>query len=155
MSSKGNKSNVVARLTITRADNTKLIIEVESNASFSDFYRYYKQTGNRRSTKTLAFTRSRNQGLHYINAQQQTPGLEAIANSITASSRAFLGAQNGKTNPVTSMHLRIIRKREYKRLLHAAPTGMPVVRPIFPVRNPTAGILLLLPTRRANVQVGE
>lgn len=150
-----NKSKVVARLTIVRADNSRLIIEVHNDSTFSEFFHYYKQAGMKRSTKVLAFTRSRNQGLSHINAQQQTPGLEVIANSITASSRAFLGEQNGKTNPVTSMKLRILRKREYKKLLHAAPIGMPVVRPIFPVRNPRLGILLLLPTRRVNVQVGE
>ena len=150
-----NKSKVVARLTIVRADESRLIIEVNSNSTFSEFYFYYRQVGTKRSTKALAFTRSRTQGLKYINAHLETPGLEVIANSIKSSSRAFLGQVAGKENPVTSMKLRIIRKREYKRLLNMAPVGMPVVRPIFPVRNPSAGILLLLPTRRVNVQVGE
>jgi hypothetical protein len=150
-----NKSNVVARLTITRADNTKTIIEVHNDSTFSEFYFYYRQTGMKRSTKVLAFTRSRNQGLHHINAQQQTPGLEVIANSIKASSKALLGrGVDGKENPVTSIKLRIIRKREYMRLLHMAPMGMPVVKPIFPVRNPRLGILLLLPSRRVSEQVG-
>jgi len=153
---KDSKNKVVARLTITRADNQKLIIEVHSNATFSNFYQYYRQTGNRRSTKTFIHVRSRNEGLRYINAHRQIPGLEVLAERITSSNKVFYG-QDGKAkerNPVTSIKLRIIRKREYKKLLNAAPTGMAIVRDVFPVRNPSVGILLLLPTRRVSEQVG-
>ncbi len=149
-------SNVVARLTITRADDTKVIIEVQADAKFSEFYKYYRQTGMKRSTKEFIHSKSRNDGLlHYLNPQRQTPGLEVLAERFTASQPAFYGTQTkGERNPFTSMKLRIIRKREYKKLLHAAPVGMPVVRPIFPVRNPGIGILMLLPTRRVSEQVG-
>src|SRR5688500_9277198 len=105
-----NKSKVVARLTIARADNTKTIIEVHNDSTFSEFFRYYRQAGMKRSTKVLAFTRSRNQGLHHINAHLQTPGLEIIRDRILASNAAFLGRVKGKENPITSMKLRIIRK---------------------------------------------
>ena len=50
----GKKNNqVVARLTITRADETKTIIEVWSDATFSNFFKYFRQTGMKRSTKAL------------------------------------------------------------------------------------------------------
>ena len=146
----GKKNNVVARLTITRANNWKTIIEVHSDATFSKFYTYYRQFGNRRSTKEFIHTRSRNEGLRYINAHLQTPGLEVLADR--AADKVYYG--RFKHNAVTSMKLRIIKKREYRRLLHAAPIGMPVVKPIFQVRNPTVGIPLLLPTRRVREEVG-
>ncbi len=146
----GKTNNVVARLTITRANNMKVIIEVHSDATFSKFYTYYRQTGNRRSTKEFIHMRSRNEGLHYINAHLQTPGLEVLADR--AANKVYYGY--AAQNPVTSMKLRIIKKREYRRLLNMAPTGMPVVKVIFPVRNPKVGILLLLPTRRVSEQVG-
>ena len=145
-----NKNNVVARLTITRANNQKVIIEVHSDATFSKFYTYYRQTGNRRSTKEFIHTRSRNEGLRHINAQQQTPGLEVLADRAVNKVFYSYAAQN----PVTSMKLRIIKKRLYRKLLNAAPVGMPVVKPIFKVKNPSVGILLLLPTRRVSEQVG-
>lgn len=151
---KNNK--VVARLTVTRADGSRLIIEVHNDSTFSKFFFYFRQTGNRRSTKTFIHTRSRNEGLRHINAQQQTPGLEVLADRITSSNRVFYG-RDGRAkerNPVTSMRLRIIRKREYRKLLNAAPTGMPVVRPIFKAKKPSVGILLLLPTRRVSAEVG-
>ena len=146
----GKKNNVVARLTITRANNWKTIIEVHHGATFSKFYTYYRQFGNRRSTKEFIHTRSRNEGLHYINAHMQTPGLEVLADR--AANKVYYGY--AAQNPVTSMKLRIIKKREYRKLLHAAPVGMPIVRPIFKVKNPSVGILLLLPTRRIREQVG-
>lgn len=152
-----NKNNkVAARLTINRADGSRLIIEVHNDSTFSKFFFYYRQIGNRRSTKEFIHTKSRNEGLRYINAQQQTPGLEVLADHITSSNKVFYG-RDGRAkerNPVTSMKLRIIKKREYRKLLNAAPAGMPVVRPIFPVRNPSVGILLLLPTRRISAEAG-
>lgn len=148
-----NKNNkVAARLTINRADGSRLIIEVHNDSTFSKFFHYFRQTGNRYSTKEFIHAKSRNEGLRYINAQQQTPGLEVLADRITSSNKVFYG-RDGRAkerNPVTSMKLRIIRKREYRKLLNAAPVGMPVVRPIFKVKNPSVGILLLLPTRRVN-----
>ena len=153
----GKKNNVVARLTITRANDQKLIIEVHSDATFSSFYQYFRQTGNRRSTKEFIRTGNRNDGLSAMESYRKAPGLDVLATGFAAKQTVFYDrdGQMKERNPITSMKLRIIRKREYKRLLHAAPVGMPVVKPIFPVRNPKAGILLLLPTRRANVQVGE
>lgn len=152
-----NKNNVVAQLTINRANNIKLIIEVHKDANFSNFYRYYRQTGNRWSTKEFIHTKSRNEGLNYINAHRQTPGLEVLAERITSSNKVFYGrdGQAKERNPITSMKLRIIRKREYRRLLNAAPTGMPIVRDIFKAKNPSVGILLLLPTRRINAEAGQ
>ena len=147
-----SKSNVVARLTIARADNTRVIIEVNSESTFAKFFYYYKQVGMKRSTKEFIHTKSRNEGLHYINAHRQAPGLEVLAERITSSNKVFYGrdGQAKERNPVTSIKLRIIRKREYKKLLHAAPVGMPVVKPIFKVKNPSVGILLLMPTRRVS-----
>ena len=151
-----NSNKVVARLTINRADGSRLIIEVNRDSTFSKFFHYFRQTGNRRSTKEFIHTKSRNEGLNYMNAHLQTPGLEVLAERITSSNKVFYGrdGQAKERNPVTSIKLRIIRKREYRRLLNAAPVGMPIVKPIFKVRNPSAGILLLLPTRRISAEAG-
>lgn len=152
-----NSNKVVARLTINRADGSRLIIEVHNDSTFAKFYHYFRQTGNRRSTKTLVRTKNRNAGLSAMEAYHKTPGLEVLADRILSSNQVFCGrdGQEKERNPVVSMKLRIIRKRLYQKVLHAPPVGMPVVNVGFRVKNPGVGILLLLPTRRAAVQAGE
>lgn len=109
-----DKSKVVARLTVIRVDNTRLIIEVHCDSTFSSFYHYYTQVGLRRSTKTQIRVANRNEGLtpHY-RAYRMTPRLEVIGKKLSAA-----GAQ---------VKIRIIRKREYRRLINAAPDVLGLV----------------------------
>jgi hypothetical protein len=104
------KPIVVARLTVTRAVGCKTIIEVCADATFNAFYRFHTQQGNRRSTKRLVRTANRNEGLQpYFQAYRMTPGLEKLAE--------FWRTQPG----VTTVTVRIIKRRAYKQLITARP----------------------------------
>ncbi len=112
---------VVARLTVTRALGNLTIIEVRADATFHSFYQVYTQTGRRRSTKHLVRTADRNEGLHpYYRAYLLQPGLEKIAE------------QWQKQPGVTSVKVRIINKRAYRRLISAQPDelGLTAERPV-------------------------
>lgn len=121
------KPAVVARLTVTRTLGAKTIIEVCADATFNSFYRFFTQQGNRRSTKRLVRTANRNEGLRpYFQAYRMTPGLEKLA-------------EFWKQHPgVTTVTVRIIRRRAYKRLITARPdelgltkTSVQLPRPSF------------------------
>lgn len=109
-----SKKIVVARLTIIRANKIKTIVEIHADASFHSFYRFFRQHGNRRSTKELIRTASRNEGVSLIGFHYQQPvGLESIAKR--------LEMYSSQSNPVTSTRIRIIKKRVYRKLLSARP----------------------------------
>lgn len=110
------KANVIARLTVTRADGKKTIVEVQPGATFHSFYNVFVQNGRRWSTKRWVRVASRNEGLMAINAHLQTPGLEAFAKRIAVF--------QSTTNPVVSSKIQIIKKRVYRRLLAAAPESL-------------------------------
>lgn len=104
------RNKVLARLTVEREVGVKSIIEVHADATFREFYRYYTQDGQRRSTKKLVRAANRNEGLRpYYQAYKMTPGLDVIAR------------QFEKMPHVARVNLRIIRKRAYRKALAAAP----------------------------------
>jgi len=108
------KPDVVARLTLTRANGIRTIVEVHSNASFHSFFLYFKQTGNKRSTKELIRTASRNDG------GLRTSGLEAIAQK--------LSMYQSQSNPVVRTTLRILKKHAYRKLISARPDELGLTR---------------------------
>ena len=110
------KKIVIARLTVTRADGKKTIVEVQPGATFHSFYQVYVQNGRRWSTKRWVRVASRNEGLMAINAHLQAPGLEAFAKRIAVF--------QSTTNPVVSSKIQIFKKRTYRRLLAAAPESL-------------------------------
>jgi len=101
------KPVVIARLTITRANGKRTIVEIHQGATFHSFFHYYIQEGNRRSTKKHLRTAARNEG------GLRTSGLEAIA--------LRLSVYQNQSNPVTGTTIRILRKRDYRKLLNARP----------------------------------
>ncbi len=108
---------VIARLTAIRAIGVRTIIEVQEDATFVSFYHYFTQDGLKWSTKKFVRTANRNESLlpHY-RAYRLQPGLEAIAEHL-------------KTMPqFTSIKIRIIRKRAYRKLLAAAPDALGIVK---------------------------
>lgn len=123
-----NKSNVVARLTVTRADGRKTIVEVRADASFHAFFHYFKQQGLRRSTKELIRVANRNEGIPVPSAREK-PGLDLILKR--------LEAYQGKSNPIVSHRTRIMKKRAYKKLLSARPDelGMAKTRVTIPIET--------------------
>ena len=117
---KSTRTNkVVARLTAIRADGSRTIVEVHSDASFHSFYRFFSQQGNRRSTKKLTRETNRNAGMPPMNAHAYEPGLEAIATML----RKFDGKPGNGSN-VRKVTIRIIRRKMYRELLHAAPDAL-------------------------------
>src|SRR5512138_2646104 len=130
------KANVIARLTVTRANGWCTIVEIPADASFHSFYRFYRQLGAKRSTKTPIRTANRNEGLSPVNAHLQRPGLDLV--------QERLKAYSSQSNPVVSVKLRIIRKRLYRKLINANPSelglvttrvNLPIER-IVPIRIP-------------------
>lgn len=104
-----SKKNVVGRLTAIRSVGVRTIIEVHEEATFSTFFHYYTQAGMKRSTKKLIRTANRNEGLHpWYAAYRMQPGLEALAEQLR------------KMPQFTSVKIRIIKKRAYRRLCTVA-----------------------------------
>jgi len=115
-----SKPVVVARLTVSRADGKRTIVEVREGASFHKFYTFFVQDGARRSTKTLLRTASRNEYLPAVNAHRHQPGLDVIEKQL----RGILA----QSNPVVKTTLRIIKKRAYRKLLNASPDALGLTR---------------------------
>jgi hypothetical protein len=114
-----SKSEVVARLTVTRTDGRKTIVEVSADASFHSFYRYFRQEGNRRRTKQLIRVSNRNEGIPLPSAREM-PGLDLILKRLMK--------YQGESNPIVSHRLRIIKKRAYRKLLRARPDELGLVK---------------------------
>lgn len=120
---KGNKSvkaDVVARLTVTRQNGWKTIVEISSDATLHSFYRYFRQYGNRRSTREPVRTAGRAEGCLSFLKHLQKPGLELILKR--------LEAWQGESNPIVSTKLRIIKKRAYRKLINARPDELGMVK---------------------------
>lgn len=129
MGKSSNSRTVVARMTVTRADNSRLIVEVHSDASFHTFYHYYSQAGNQRSTKKEIRTANRNTGLPTINAHLHAPGLDAVKH-------LFEQKPFGNLPAVTGIRVRILRRRMYRELLSARPDVLGLV-PVKPWTLPS------------------
>jgi hypothetical protein len=115
-----NTKSVIARLTVIRKNGMRTIVEVSTGATFSRFYRFYRQHGAKRSTKEFVRTASRNEGLPVVNSHLYKPGLDVIEQRL----RSF----GVPSNPVTRVTLRIIKRRAYKRLLSARPDELGLVK---------------------------
>ena len=107
---------LIARLTVTRANGKRTIVEIHAGATFHKFYSFFTQDGRRRSTKKLLRTASRNEYLPVINTHRHKPGLDVIEKQLRS---LFV-----QSNPVTESKLRIIKKRAYKHLITAAPDAL-------------------------------
>ena len=107
---------VVARLIIIRNNGRRTIVEVQADATFHTFYRFFSQDGRRRSTKTSLRNASRNEYLPVVNAHLYRPGLDVIEKQ--------LRTVYAQSNPVVGSKIRIIQKRAYKTLINAAPDAL-------------------------------
>jgi hypothetical protein len=100
---------------------------VHADATFHNFYKFYRQHGARRSTKELIRVASRNEGLPLINSLAHKPGLELI--------KARLEAYGAPSNPVVKSSMRIIRKRVYRKLINMRPDELGLTK-VPPSRIP-------------------
>jgi hypothetical protein len=127
------KPVVVARLTITRQNGWRTIVEVHSDATFATFYRFFRQFEGKRSSKEQIRAAHRNEGVQLsVFAQAaQKPGLELIAQRLEA-----CGAPS---NPVVKKTLRIIKRRAYRKLINARPDELGLTKTApFKLRHPFA-----------------
>jgi hypothetical protein len=141
MGKSANSKTVVARMTVTRADNSRMIVEIHSDATFSRFYHFYCQQGNRRSTKQEIRVANRNTGLPQMNAHLYDPGLEAVASLM----------------PVGGIKFRILRRRMYRQLCQAAPDVLGLVKATsYPdprlVTMPTPRFPLYIPSTHTTIE---
>jgi hypothetical protein len=104
------KPDVIARLTLTRADGIRFMYEMHSTATYASFYHVYTQRGSRRSTKVHVRTAGRVEGQN----------LEEIV--------VRWKARESKSNPLTDIKIRIYRRREYRRLISARPDELGLVK---------------------------
>lgn len=126
------KPVVVARLTVVRQNGWRTIVEVHSDASFHSFFHYYRQLGSKRSTKELTRTANRAEHLMTLSAQKRMPGLEGIALRMEATSPLY-----NESNPITSLKLRIIKKRAYQKLLSVSPDQLGLTKThTLPIYSP-------------------
>jgi hypothetical protein len=143
-----SKSKVIARLTVTRANGWRTIVEIHADARFMAFYRYYRQFGNRRSTKEFVRSASRIEYLSYFNAHLQKPGLDVIEKRLKA-----FGVES---NPVIASKLRILKKRIYKRLLNARPDELGLTKLVTTdLQTPSRPILVSVPSYRLVAKVNH
>jgi len=145
---KSDQSNVIARLTVTRANGWRTIVEIHADATFHGFYRYYRQFGNKRSTKEFVRSASRIEFLSFINAHLQQPGLDVIEKRLKA-----FGVES---NPVIASKLRIIKKRLYRKMLNARPDELGLTKLITTdLQTPRRPILVSAPSYRLVAKVNH
>lgn len=141
-------NNVVARLTATKADGKKLIVEVHADSTFTKFYHYYEQDGNKRKTKRpaqLRTTANRNEGLYPMHrAYYMEPGLDKIQEKLE------------HTGAYQNFKRYVIRKRLYRKLINAAPDALgplPITKPYNPVHPSQLPIRVVLPEPRRRYSI--
>jgi hypothetical protein len=127
----GAQNTLVARLTLTKRDGSKLIVEVHTDAGFHNFYRWHTQQGRKR--KVLVRTSNRNDGLERYD-QMTKPGLSEIVKRMQATDRnnaAFSKIHRPAhmlnqpaVNSITSAVLKVYKKRLYAKLLSCPPTEL-------------------------------
>jgi hypothetical protein len=141
---KVRKPQVVARLTLTQPKNVKLIVEVPEDASFHNFYHWYRQEGRKR--KVFLRTSSRNDGFGpHWRAPFEMPGLDVVAARVT-----------GFNKSVTGVTIKILRKRKYNALLTCAPdelgNGLPQAAQTQQIIEASKGIPVQMPANYLTLQ---
>ena len=99
------KVKVIARMTVTKTDGKKLIVEVHADATEHAFYHWYSQDGRKR--KVFFRTSHRTDGAERVaQVLRSTPGLELLAERMKGN--AYM--------QVKDIKIRILLKRAYKRM---------------------------------------
>ena len=98
-----SKSKVIARMTVTKADGKKLIVEVHDDATEHAFYRWYSQEGRKRKV--------------FIRTSHRTDGADRVAQVLRSTAGLDLLSARMKTYmQITDVKIRILSKRAYKRM---------------------------------------
>ncbi len=98
-----SKSKVIARMTVTKADGKKLVIEVHDDATEQEFYHWYSQDGRKRK--------------QFIRMSHRTDGAERVAQVLRCTPGLDMLATRMKTYmQIKDIKIRILLKRAYKRM---------------------------------------
>lgn len=112
MSKRTIKKTVVAQMTIERANQPKLVVQVFADSDFHQFYHWFQQDGRKR--KVFLRASNRNDGITpHWRAAFQTPGLDVLAKR-----QADVQAH------VTRVTIKVLRKRRYQALLTCSPADL-------------------------------
>ena len=99
---------VLARLTASKTDGSKSIIEVHKDSTFHEFYFWYNQIGN--SRKVFLRTSSRIEGIYpHYTAAKTGAGLHLI----------FIRLQG--TKRYNDILIKVFKKKIYRKMVHCAP----------------------------------
>lgn len=102
-------NQVVARMTMTRSNNIKIIVEIHEGAGFMNFYTWYRQEGRKR--KVHLRCSSRNDGIApHWRAPSATKGLDVLATRTTQIMK-----------DVTGVTIKVLKKRKYAAMLSCSP----------------------------------
>ena len=96
-------SKVIARMTVTKTDGKKLIVEVHDDATEYAFYSWYSQDGRKRK--------------RFVRTSHRTDGAERMAQALRSTPGLDLLSARMKTNmQIADVKIRILLKRAYKRM---------------------------------------
>lgn len=129
---------VVARMTMTRPNNIKTIVEIHEGAGFMNFYTWYRQDGRKR--KVLLRTSSRNDG---VAAPWRAPFVPLGLETLAARTAQIM-------NDVSGVTIKILKKRKYAEML-ACPAsdlagGLPRAAKTAEIIDRAKGIPVSIPT---------
>lgn len=136
------KNTVVARMTLTRTNGIKTIVEIHENASFMNFYTWYRQEGR----KVLLRTSNRNDGVAaHWRAPFQEKGLDVLAARTTQIMK-----------DVTGVTIKILKKRKYQQMITCTPDqlagSLPTAPKIAEIIDRSKGIPVSIPAGYLSLQ---
>lgn len=141
-----NKHSVIARLTMSHQDGSQTVVEIHTDASHDNFFRWYKRQPEKRN-KTFVRTSQRSRSIKddaSLEALAQTliKHFEGMAKVIptTRSAPRFDGRL------VTGHKIIIIKKKLYRRFLECSVEKLPGYRPVRQV-----SVSPWIPGRRSSV----
>jgi len=129
------KKTIVAQMTIERADQPKLLVQVFADSNFHHFYHWFQQDGRKR--KVFLRASNRNDGIYpHWRAAFETPGLDVLAKR-----------QTEVQARVTRVTVKVLRKRKYQALLTCSPAdlNLPTASATQQILDERKGIAVVFP----------
>jgi hypothetical protein len=116
------KSVVIARVTLTHSDRSQTVIEVDDQASFQEFYRWYRRDPGQRVKHLMRTSmRSDAESLEAL-AQRTQAHFDRLA---TAKGPQYRQIGSWQPRRINSIKLVVIKKKLYKKVLSLAPNLLP------------------------------
>jgi hypothetical protein len=162
---KQDQPKVVARATITRADGEQIIIEINDQSNFRDFYFWYRRQKGKRN-KVLFRTSRRAEAVNlqaladnYIARSKDMP--------VPAGTRGFVVVYRKAPTPPT-VKIVVMKKKLYKHYLQCETDQLPGHKPVIvktrnlpsiptasrPASLPGLGAFMHTPQQKMNIVQG-